>query len=126
MNNFFPKSLTGPGIIVLVSVRSNLSVNNNSNCVYKAVLSFNNDKVLFTNSKYCYTNPLFVSITIRSTWHDFQKNHHLCEHMNGIWYLASSKRKSFIQIIEIYSKFTTVAHAQRSSSAICYPTKGYD
>ena len=67
MNNFFPKSLTGPGIIVLVSVRLNLSVNNNSNCVYKAVLSFNNDKVLFTNSKYCYTNPLFVSITIRST-----------------------------------------------------------
>ena len=50
MNNFFPKSLTGPGIIVLVSVRSNLSVNNNSNCVYKAVLSFNNDKVLFTYS----------------------------------------------------------------------------
>ena len=67
MNNFFPKSPTGPGIIVLVSVRSNLSVNNNSNSVYKVVLSFNNDKVLFTNSKYYYTNPLFVSITIRST-----------------------------------------------------------
>ena len=67
MNNFFPKSLTGPGIIVLVSVRSNLSVNNNSNCVYKAVLSFKTDKVLFTNSKCCCTNSLFVSITIIST-----------------------------------------------------------